>query len=186
MSTLADRYAKAAVEAAVESENSELALNTLADNCEQFAKTFETNTEVRELIFNPSLSNQRSDALQSICQGLGFSQISIGLIKVLSKNERIPEIAMIAKLVRDKANTLLKKLDATVLSAVPLSESQLSRIEGALKKQFGKSIKMNPQVDPEVQGGLIVEVGDYKIDMSVAKELKSLTNKLLKVDLVNK
>src|SRR5699024_1811472 len=53
---------------------------------------------------------------------------------------------------------------ALVSSAVPLSEAQVSRLESTLVRIYGQQIHLNVQVDPDVVGGLRIQVGDDLFD----------------------
>jgi len=43
----------------------------------------------------------------------------------------------------------------------------------------GKRLKVVPKVNPDIKGGLIVEIGDRTIDLSVSAKMAKM-NKLLK------
>jgi F-type H+-transporting ATPase subunit O len=65
----------------------------------------------------------------------------------------------------------------------PLDNRTLSRLETAIKNsQYvanGQSIKVVPKVNPEIRGGLIVEIADRTIDLSVSSRMAKM-NQLLK------
>jgi F-type H+-transporting ATPase subunit delta len=49
---------------------------------------------------------------------------------------------------------------ATVRVAKPLSSDQRKRLRGALSKQIGREVAIQEVVDPDILGGVRVEVGD--------------------------
>lgn len=65
----------------------------------------------------------------------------------------------------------------------PLDNRTLSRLEAAITKseyvKNGQSVKVVPKVNPEIRGGLIVEIADRTIDLSVSGKMAKM-NKLLK------
>jgi F-type H+-transporting ATPase subunit delta len=63
---------------------------------------------------------------------------------------------------------------ATVTSAVPIAPAQLARLEKGLAASYGRELRINQLVDPELLGGLRVQVGDEIIDGSVASKLSEL------------
>ena len=67
--------------------------------------------------------------------------------------------------------------------AQPLDNKTISRLENAIKNsQYvanGQTLKVVPKVNPEIRGGLIVEIADRTIDKSVAAKMAKM-NKLLK------
>merc|ERR1711939_1025073 len=70
--------------------------------------------------------------------------------------------------VQDKDNTIKNKMVKQLETAVS-------------KSQYigqGQKLKVVPKVDPEIRGGLIVEIGDRTIDLSVSAKMARM-NKLL-------
>lgn len=66
---------------------------------------------------------------------------------------------------------------ATVTTAVPLTDAQLTRLGKGLANE-GRRIRFDTIVDPSVLGGVRVQIGDDVIDGSVASRLSSLRQKL--------
>lgn len=67
---------------------------------------------------------------------------------------------------------------ATVVTALPLSDAQATRLTAALSKRYGGSVSLNPIVDAGVVGGLRVQIADDVIDASVSARLADLRQKL--------
>jgi F-type H+-transporting ATPase subunit delta len=67
---------------------------------------------------------------------------------------------------------------ARVRTAQPLSEDARRRLEQALSRQYDRDIHLNVVVEPELIGGLRVEIGDDVIDGSVSSRLDDARRKL--------
>jgi F-type H+-transporting ATPase subunit delta len=67
---------------------------------------------------------------------------------------------------------------ATVRSAKPLSDSERGRLADVLRNQYGRQVHLNMVVDPDVLGGLRVEIGDEVIDGTVATRLDEARRRL--------
>jgi F-type H+-transporting ATPase subunit delta len=60
---------------------------------------------------------------------------------------------------------------ARVISAVPLTDAQESRLTAVLSEQFGRRISVRTAVEPAVRGGLMIRIGDEVIDGTVSTRL---------------
>ncbi|WP_371403953.1 F0F1 ATP synthase subunit delta [Kribbella sp. NBC_00662] len=60
---------------------------------------------------------------------------------------------------------------ATVRVATDLSEAERTRLATALGRQYGRDIQLNVIVDPNVVGGVRVDIGDEVIDGTIAARL---------------
>jgi F-type H+-transporting ATPase subunit delta len=64
-----------------------------------------------------------------------------------------------------------QQLVAEVISAVPLTTRQRERLGAALRRIYGRPIRLNTDVDPGVVGGLRVQLGGEVIDGTVLARL---------------
>jgi F-type H+-transporting ATPase subunit delta len=67
---------------------------------------------------------------------------------------------------------------AVVTSAVPLSDQQRQRLGDALARLYGREIRLNLDVDPEVLGGISVRIGDDVIEGTVSGRLDEVDRRL--------
>ena len=63
---------------------------------------------------------------------------------------------------------------AEVRSAVPLDESQRTRLAAALSQATGKQVEVKVIVDEKVLGGIVARVGDTVIDGTIRHRLEQL------------
>lgn len=70
------------------------------------------------------------------------------------------------------------QLIAEVVTAVPLSADQVSRLEAALTRIYGTSVRTTVEVDPELVGGVRVAVAGEVIDASVLNRLATVRQRL--------
>ncbi|MET7451026.1 F0F1 ATP synthase subunit delta [Streptomyces sp. NPDC005574] len=80
----------------------------------------------------------------------------------------------LSKLAAERRNRLV----AVVTSAVPLSDVQKQRLGAALAKLYGHPMHLNIDVDPEVLGGIRVQVGDEVINGSIADRIEDAGRRL--------
>ena len=62
---------------------------------------------------------------------------------------------------------------AHVKSAAPISDAQSTRLAQVLGQIYGRTIAVQLDVDPELLGGLVVNIGDEEIDGSLSSRLSA-------------
>ena len=71
---------------------------------------------------------------------------------------------------------------ARVTVAEPLSDAQRSELQEALTAMSGsRSVAMDVSVDPELLGGMVVQLGSRMIDSSLRTKLASLRTRMKEV-----
>jgi len=93
---------------------------------------------------------------------------------VLADNGRLGELKAVIKAVRRLASNERGETTAEVTSAHPLNDDQVARIKSNLKARLGREITIEPKVDPELLGGLVVRLGSQMIDASIRTKLNTL------------
>lgn len=71
-----------------------------------------------------------------------------------------------------------QRLIAVARVAIPLTERQRERLIVALENAYGHEVHLDVIVDPRVEGGISVQIGDEFIDGSVASRLAALRRRL--------
>ena len=67
---------------------------------------------------------------------------------------------------------------AEVRVAQELSADELDRLQAALSNQYGRTVHLNVVVDPEIIGGMRVEIGHDVIDGTVSSRLDDARRRL--------
>lgn len=65
-----------------------------------------------------------------------------------------------------------EQLSATVVSVIDLDEGQRERLSRALEGIYGKAVHLNVVIDPEVVGGIRIEIGDEVVDGTILRKLE--------------
>lgn len=156
-------------------------------------KTFQSLTKIQDLItkdakvneflLNPALSKEdRSVVISTIASSLKLETPVVNFLNVLSENNRLAEFSSIFEkfsLLNDAHKGLV---EAKVTSAKALDSKILKRLQTAISKSSfvgeGKTLKVTNNVNPEILGGLVVEVGDRTVDLSISAKVARLNNAL--------
>lgn len=76
------------------------------------------------------------------------------------------------------ADRVRNQLTATVTTAVPMDDGQRQRLVKALSATYDRPVAVNVIVDPQVVGGVHVQVGDEVIDGTIASRLADVRRHL--------
>ncbi|MDO7867317.1 F0F1 ATP synthase subunit delta [Nocardioides jiangxiensis] len=149
----------------------------LADELFAFASAVKDNPELRDALADQSRSQaDRNGLVRSLLEGKALPATIALAEQSLSGSHRTVDVALTAyqKVVADVQG----KGVAVVRVARPLSDADAERLAAALTRQYGKEIHLNVVVDPQVIGGIKVEIGDEVIDGTVSTRLDDAGRRL--------
>lgn len=107
---------------------------------------------------------------------VGISSIAEArnLIITLSANKRISILPQICQLFEQLKAQYEGILEAKIVSAFALEGKQLNKLIKDLEQKFKHKIEAKISIDPELIGGVKVEIGDEVFDASVRGKLEAL------------
>ncbi|KAK9449251.1 ATP synthase delta subunit-domain-containing protein [Limtongia smithiae] len=135
-----------------------------------------SDKDLPQILANPALSaSDKKLVVETLAKTVVGSATVTNLLSVLADNNRL---GMLGEVIA-KFDTLMAahkgEVEASITSAAPLDSKVLSKLESAIaKSQFvgaGKKLKVTNKINPDILGGLIVEVGDRTVDLSIASKL---------------
>jgi F-type H+-transporting ATPase subunit delta len=100
-------------------------------------------------------------------------------VDLLLRKKRLPEFARIVSEFEALVERAQGIVHAQVVSAVPLVDAERERLLAELKRVTGKSVRLYPQVEPAVLGGVYVRIGDRVIDRTVKTLLERIEHQLM-------
>jgi len=175
LATIARPYAEAVFRLAKEG-------NALAAWSEKlaFIAAIYQDPQMQAAIGNPRVTaNDVERLLLSIC-GERIDDAARNLIQLLVRNRRLPVLQQIREQFEKLKLEDEGKLDAKISSAYPIDDVQRSHVVSLLSSRFKREINATVTVDPELIGGIKVEVGDKVWDTSVRSKLQTMAVTLTK------
>jgi F-type H+-transporting ATPase subunit delta len=70
-------------------------------------------------------------------------------------------------------------LDARIASAYPMTGEQVASVVALLETKYGRKVKAEVAVDPDLIGGISIRIGDEVMDASVRGKLAQLADALM-------
>lgn len=151
--------------------------DALEDELFGFGRIVVENPELRDALSDPGRSTQDKHAL---LRGLLEGRATAATIRLAEQSvagtHRTVSVAI--EEYQKVAAAHRNRLVATVRVARELADGDKQRLEGALAGQYGRPVHLNVVVDPNVIGGMKVEVGDDVIDGTVASRLDDARRRL--------
>ena len=71
------------------------------------------------------------------------------------------------------------ELKAKLLSSKKLPKAELEKIRSKLSKDFQAPIKIDYKHDPNLIGGLVIQVGSVMVDTSIKNKLRQLQKSMI-------
>ncbi len=99
--------------------------------------------------------------------------------KLLVRKRRANLAAQIVDAFRERLNDVRGIAEATVTTAVPLSDEARAAVEAAVRSYTeAETVSLNETVDSQIIGGAVVQIGDRIIDGSVRTRLATMRRSL--------
>jgi F-type H+-transporting ATPase subunit delta len=167
-------YAKALFEIA----RAEGTLDDVEDELFRFARSYESNDELRNTLTDEMIPAARRQAIVEDLLGGRATPTTVQLISMVVGSGRGRELPAIVDRLVERAANAKNLAVAEVRAAVPLTEDQQDRLKAAIANATGKDVTLKVVADPAVLGGLVVTVGDTIIDGTVRTHLDQLKSRL--------
>jgi F-type H+-transporting ATPase subunit delta len=172
---VANRYARALADVVAPSGDYRKVLQELQD----FATAYRGSLELQELFASPAVAlPQKMKVLAVIGQELGESPVTLNFLRVLLANYRMPLLEEAVQAYRKIANDQLGVVQVTVSSASDLSETERESVAARFRKLTGKQVEVEFQIDSELLGGVLAQIGSTVYDGSVRGNLARIREQL--------
>jgi F-type H+-transporting ATPase subunit delta len=130
--------------------------------------------QIKVLIGNPKVPPRRlGELLLGIC-GDKLTDEGRNFVLLLAENGRIEVLPEVSEMFEQLKTRHDGVLDAKVTSAFAMSDAQLKDLVADLEARFKRKIEAKVSIDPELIGGVKVEVGDEVLDASVRAKLEAM------------
>jgi F-type H+-transporting ATPase subunit delta len=121
---------------------------------------------------------RRDQLLTSAFEGRALPTV-LHFLRVLNRRGRLELVPLIARAARSLWDRRSNRVPVTVRTAVPLDDAQRDSLRQRLVSLTGGATPMlAEEVDPELIGGLVVQVGDQLFDASVRGRLRRIRSEL--------
>jgi ATP synthase F1 delta subunit len=148
-------------------------LDAIREQLGAFADALAENREMQLFFFSPYFSSAEKE------EGLGKAVADaepelINFLELLIEKHRMPVLFRIRRQFDALWAKENKRLGVVVTSAVELDPEIAKRIGSEIEEQTGNEVELESKVDPDILGGLVVQVGNMVLDTSIRNRLEKL------------
>ncbi|KAI9140475.1 OSCP/delta subunit of ATPase [Paraphysoderma sedebokerense] len=177
--SLDGRYATALFTAASKKKT----LDAVDADIQKIRSTITKESKISSFLENPAIKRDaKLKGVQTLLSQGKYSDITTNFFKLLAENGRLGETQKILDSWSQIMSAYRGELLVSVTSAQPLDTKLLNRLKDVLGKgayaKPGQNLIVTNKVNPAIMGGMIVEIGDKTIDLSVSSKVARIQKML--------
>jgi F-type H+-transporting ATPase subunit delta len=169
----ARRYAEAAFEVALAHDQLDRWQGDLALAAEVLAQP-----DVEPIVHSPAVPLVQRQAVVSALLEARIQPGALRLVNLLVERGRSTILGRVSEEYDRRLNAHRGVVMATVASAVPLTADETAAIRTRVEAMAGASVELRAEVDPDLLGGLTIQVRDQLLDASIRGRLERLRDQL--------
>ena len=163
------KYTRALFEVADEQN----ALDQVHKGLQEIDAAFGQVPELADILTNPQVDwknkLQLADTLAK-----GRSALIVNFVDLVMDKERQFILSQVAGEFQRLLDLRAKRKEAVVTTVIPLPENERKLLEDKLKSVFAEDFVLENKVDPEILGGLKIQMGFTVIDGTVKRKLQEM------------
>lgn len=171
ISGFSGRYAAALFELAREANQ----IDVVADDLTRFGALIEDNGDFRRFVLSPVFTAQeQTKAMKPILSKIGLGDLATKFLLLVAEQRRLFAVRDMIRDYQALRDDAKSTTHAKVTLADAPSEAVLETIKTSLKDIAGQNVVVDLNINPEIIGGIIVQIGSRMVDSSLHTKLSSI------------
>ena len=138
------------------------------------------SVDFKETIMNPMISKEdKKNIIFKIAEKNNFSEISKKFLGFLSNKNRLFFLDKIIESFLSLTSNIKGELKAKLFSSKELTKQEQEKIQNELSAKFNSKLKIDYKYDPDLIGGLIIQVGSIMVDTSIKTKLSKIQKNMI-------
>lgn len=171
---ISTRYARALLNHALERGTED----AVYDSVLRLSKSFREVPELESALLSPATQIKEKLTLLLTASGSDIPDEFINFIKLTLAKEREALLKSICQIYQQLHNTHHNITICELITSIPVSHDIEEKIRRIVTYRTRGPVVINKMVDPEIIGGFVFEIGDYRLDSTVRTQLESIKRKL--------
>ena len=167
-------YARSLFEAAQDHGKLDVVHEQLGD----FVAAIADVPELRRLLENPELDPQEKSSVLGDILG-DADELVRNFVLLASEKGRAGEISEIYEEFDALVAAEQRRLTVELTTAYELSDDEAASIVEKIEESSGRTVEATRTVDPDLIGGIVLQVGSHRLDASVRGRLNRLRQELV-------
>ncbi len=143
------------------------------------AHNFINNVSLRSTLNNPVVKSEDKHKLICTAAGIKVSDVFVRFIELVLNHKREEYLQSIALMYKDLYRKSKQISIGTLTTASPVSAETENRMREMLMKDKEGTLEFETIVNPAILGGFIFGIDTYRLDASVATQLKRVKNQFM-------
>jgi F-type H+-transporting ATPase subunit delta len=175
MEEIATVYARSLFEVAKEQDK----LDLVRDQLGEFVDAMSDSRELQVFFFSPYFStHEKEDGLDRAVTDA--DPVVVNFLRLLIEKHRMPVIFRVRASYDAMWEEENKLLPVEITSAVELDEGIVKQLGDRISEQTGRTVDLSSRVEPDILGGIVIQVGNSVLDASVRNRLEQLRRQVAK------
>ncbi len=155
-------------------------LDKVEEEVKGLSKLLNESKDFKEMILSPTISmTAKQNIMLSIGDKNNFSIVLKKFLGFLSAKNRLFFLEKIIESFLNLISNYKGELKAKLVSSKKLSETEQEKIQAELSENFKSKLNINYKHDPNLIGGLIIQIGSIMVDTSIKTKLKKLEKNMV-------
>ena len=161
-------------------ENSEL--KQAEDDVRSLKKLLVESADFKEMILNPIITKEdKKNVISIMADKNNFSKILKRFLSFLAVKNRLFFLDKILESFLNLTSRYKGELKAKLISSKELSLEEKASIQKELSADFKTSLNISYEHNPNLIGGLTIQVGSIMVDTSIKTKLEKLEKNMLEM-----
>ena len=175
MEEIAVVYARSLFEVAKEQDK----LDVVREQLGAFADALNETRELQVFFFSPYFSTQeKEDGLEKAVSDA--DPVVLNFLKLLIEKHRMPVVFRIRGNFDRMWEDENQLLPVEITSAIELDKDIVKELGDKIAEQTGRKVELSSRVEPDILGGIVVQVGNSVLDASIRNRLEQLRRQVVK------
>ena len=167
---ISNRYSRALLL----SVKNEKDIDIIYKNFKNFVDLIKNNTELEKVFCSPLIKlSKKINCIKLICNKTNYQKIFINFLLTLTNHGKLPVVSSIFEKFNETLNEKQGILKVKITTSDILDKKLEIDLKNKLSKHLNSKIELNKVVNPEIIGGIIIQIKSLMIDQSIRSKLSN-------------